>query len=229
MASKIITKRTSKTIEPIDQDVLYKEESECCSSGNCSKEKIFKKHLPFLIIVIVLIVVLSYFFKDKIVVAMVNGKPVFGYTLNQRLTKSYGKETLENIIVEQLIKDEAKKKGVTVSEDDVKAEIDKVTKSLGTGITLDDALKYQGISLADFRQQLKIRLEVNKILEKDITVTNDEVNQFIKENAKLLTASGEAERKSEAEAKLKEQKISDKIQTWVSDLLAKAKITRYLK
>ncbi len=57
----------------------------------------------------------------------------------------------------------------------------------------------------------------------------EELDKFIKDNDKLLTASGEAERKTEAEAKLKEQKISAKIQTWVSELIAKAKITRFLK
>lgn len=228
MTDRKMTKKSSKTVKSSDQNNTEKE-TECCASSCCSKGEVFKKHLPVLIVLVVLIAVLGYLFKDRIVVAIVNNKPVFGYVLDQRLVKSYGKETLENMIVEQLIKEEAAKKGVVVTEEDIKAEIDKVTKSLGAGVTIDDALKYQGITLDNFKQQLKIRLQVNKILEKDISVTSDELDKFIKDNDKLLTASGEAERRTEAEAKLKEQKISAKIQTWVSELIAKAKITRFLK
>jgi len=184
--------------------------------------------LAFLVFIIVL-GLLGFLLKDKFLVATINGRPVFRYELTQRLTSTYGKEALENLIVEKLIKDEAKKRGVSVSEQDVEQEAKKLEKSLGEGVTLEDALKFQGVSLADFKKQLELRLQLNKILEKEITISEEEVTKFIEENGKTLVATGEAERKTEARKQLKEQKINESLQTWIEGLLAKAKITRFLK
>ena len=76
---------------------------------------------------------------------------------------------------------------------------------------------------------MSLRLQVNKILENEVTVSNEEIDKYIKDNGKLMVATGEAERKIEANEKLKEQKISEKIQQWIGDLLSKSKITRFLK
>lgn len=186
---------------------------------------------PVLILLVLIIVLglLGFLFKDRLLVATINGRPIFRYELDQRLTSTYGKEALENLIVEKLIKEEAKKSGVSVSEQEVSEESKRLEASLGEGVTLEDALKFQGVSLADFKKQLELRLQLNKILEKQITISDEEVDKFIKDNGKTLVATGEAERKTEAREQLKEQKINESLQTWIEGLLAKAKITRFLK
>lgn len=235
MAEKKITKKSPKTVRSSAQNVLPEnmivpeKEAECCSSSCCLKGKILKKHLLVLAVLVILIAVLGYFFKDKIIIAIVNGKPIFRYELSQRLTSTFGKETLENIIVEKLIREEAGKKGIVIGDSDVEKEVEKIGKSLGNGMKIEDVLKMQGVSLADFKNQLKLRLQVNKILEKEITVSDEEIDKFIKDNSRALIATGEAEKKTEAREKLKEQKISEQIQKWIGDLLAKSKITRFLK
>jgi len=185
--------------------------------------------LPAVILLVLVIVGLGYLFKDSFVAAMVDGKPILRFELNKRLAASYGKETLENLIVERLIQTEAKKKNVAVADGEINDELDKIGKNLSGGMKIEDALSLQGISLSDFKQQIKLRLEINKILEKEITVSSEEIDKYLKDNEKTMVATGESERKVEAEQTLKEQKISEKIQTWVSDLLTKAKISRFLK
>lgn len=185
--------------------------------------------LSIVVVILIALAGLAYFFKDKFIAATVNGNPIFRYELNQRLTSTFGKETLENLIVERLIGEEAARRNIVVNEDDVGREIEKMEESLGAGTKLEDILKYQGVSLVDFKEQLKLRLQVNRILEKEITVTQEEVGQYLKDSAKTLVATGEAEKKAEASKNIKEEKINEKIQTWISDLLAKAKITRFLK
>lgn len=190
-----------------------------------------KRNMIFSLVIFILLVAagLGYLFKDKFVVAMVNSKPVFRYELNQRLTSTFGKETLENMIVEKLIKEEAKKRGISITDQDIDKEVEKLGKSLGNGMKIEDVLKMQSISLADFKKQLRLRLQVNKILEKEVTISDEEIDKFIKDNSGALIATGEAEKKVEAREKLKEQKISELVQKWVGELLAKAKITRFLK
>lgn len=217
----------AKITEPIEEnsntDSLVPSFEEKSSTNNG------RKFLIPVVLVIVILGGLAYFFKNEFLAAIINGKPIFRYQLNQRLSATYGKETLENMIVENLIKEEANKNGVAVTEDDITKEIAKVTSSLGQGVKLEDVLSYQGVTLADFKSQLELRLKVNKILEKEVTVSDDEISTFLKDNAKTIVASGEAEKKDEARAKIKEQKISELIQKWVTDLISKAKITRFLK
>jgi len=214
MADKKITKKS----------VVPEKEAECCPKG-----KILKKHLLFLAVLVILIAVLGYFFKDKIIAATVNGKPIFRQQLNKKLSSTYGKEILENMIVEDLIRNEANKQGIAVTKEDIDKEIEKIKGTLGQGVKLEDVLSYQGVSLAEFEDQIKLRLQVNKVLEKEITVSDEEITAYLKDNAETLTATGEAEKKEEAGQILREQKINEKIQAWISDLLAKAKISRFLK
>lgn len=188
-----------------------------------------KRLLLTIISAVVILGILGFFLKDKFIVAIVDGKPIFRYQLNGKLTSTYGKETLENMIIEGLIKEEAVKKSVVIKEDDINKEVGKIEKSLGAGTKLEDVLKYQGVSLADFKRQLELRLIVNRILEKDVAATPGEVDQYLKDNSKTMVATGEAERKAEAQGKIVEQKINEKVQTWISELLSKAKITRLLK
>lgn len=187
------------------------------------------KKFVILILLVVILAALGYLYKDKFIVATINGKPIFRYQLSQRLTAVYGKETLENMIVETLIGQEAKRQKIDVSASDIDEEIAKVTKSLGEGMKLEDALKFQGLSLAEFKRQLELRLQVNRILGKEISITPEETDKYLKDNAETLVATAEAERKTEAQGLLKEQKINERVQTWVSELLQKAKITRFLK
>lgn len=202
-----------------------------CSKFNlqCVKKYCCGKAAVVGVLILAVLALLGYFYKDKFVAAMVNGKPVFRYQLNQRLNASFGKETLENIIVEKLIKEEAKKKNIIVASEEISAEIGKLEQNLGGGMKIEDALKLQGVSLEDFKKQLMIRFQVNKILDAEITVDDEEVEDYIKGNAENMVATGEAERKIEALKIIKEEKISGRIQTWVQELLGKAKISRFLK
>lgn len=180
-------------------------------------------------LILAIIALSGYVFKDKFIAAIINGKPIFRYQLNKRLVSVYGKETLENLIIENLINEQVAKNKVAVAEKEINAEVEKISATLGAGTKIEDVLKLQGVTLKDFRDQIKMRLEVSKILEKGLTITDEEIAKYVKDNAKSLTASGEAELKAEAKDKLKEQKISEQIQTWVADLIKNAKITRFLK
>lgn len=200
-----------------------------CNDSCCSQKNVFKIHLVILAVLILAAGFFGYFFRDKFLAAIVNGKPIFRYQLNKNLTASFGKEALENLVVEQLIKEEVKKNQVVVTIEEIDKEVEKISKNLSGGMKIEDALKAQGMTLDNLKTQLKLRLQVNKVLEKETTVTGEEIDKFLKDNGKSLTATGEAEKRAEATTILKEQKLSAKIQTWISDLLAKAKITRFLK
>ena len=192
-----------------------------------------KLNTVLMVVLSVLVLVgLGYLFKDKwldkVVVAMVNGRPISRLELNQRMTSIYGKETLENLIVERLISDEAAKNKVIVSEKEIDDEVAKIVASLGNGAKIEDILAMQGMTMKDLRQQIKLKLQVNKILGKDINITDEEIKKYLTDNASTLTATDEAGKKQEAKEALFQQKISEKIQSWIGGL-EKGNVIRFLK
>lgn len=170
-----------------------------------------------------------YFLRSFYLAAWVNNRPIFRYKLNQEMSKAVGADILENMIVQELVDQETAKSGITVSPDRLQQEIDKITKTLGAGITLEDALKFQGMTMEDFNKQVTTRIKLNELLGKEVSVSGEEVDQFIQENSQMLTATGVAEKRVEAEEQLKNQKLTEKIQEWLKTLQDKAKITRFLE
>ncbi|KKT47203.1 MAG: hypothetical protein UW37_C0012G0001, partial [Candidatus Gottesmanbacteria bacterium GW2011_GWA2_44_17] len=137
------------------------------------------------------------------------------------------KQTLEGMISEKLIAQEARRSGVVVTQEEIDKQEEEVLKSFGGKVTLDELLKFQGTTKAEFDGQIRLQLLVNKLLEKDVTVTDEEIASYRETNKALMVSSDEADLKEEARKALLEQKINEKIQPWFTELKNKAKIFKF--
>lgn len=180
---------------------------------------------------IVLVAVVGFVWsknKGWLLAATIDGRPVTRSELNQRMTQRFGSQMLEAMIGEKLIMNEAAKQGSVVSDDEVKQKITEVEKSLSGSMSLDDSLKMQGITLAEFENQVRIQLVIEKMLSREVSVSAEEVAEYVKNNAKTMTASTDAERKTEAENQIKGNKMAQKFSEWFAKLKDSAKIEKYL-
>ena len=166
--------------------------------------------------------------KGWVVAAIVNGKPIFSWDLNNTLRSRYGQQTLEGMIGEQLIDSEAKKAGVKVTDADLAVKQKEVLASLGTDVSLDDFLKFQGLTKTDFQHQLKVQLTVERLLTKGLTISDDDVNAYIATNRATLTATDPAKLKEEAKQMIISNTVSEKLQTWFASIRQKAKVIKFL-
>jgi len=166
--------------------------------------------------------------KGWVVAAVVNGKPIFSWDLNNTLRARYGQQTLEGMIGEMLIADEARKAGVTITDADLQMKQQEVLASLGTDVSLDDFLKFQGITKEDFQHQLKVQLVVERLLTKGVTIPDSDINAYIATNAATLTATDPAKLKEEARQMIISNMVSAKLQTWFTDLRQKAAVMKFL-
>lgn len=186
-----------------------------------------KTYLIIGLLAVILLIALAVS-KGYVVVAIVNNAPIFRFQLDQTLMSRYGKQTLESMISEQLIAQEAKKQGIVVTQAEIDAQEEEVLQSFGGKVTLEELLKFQGMTKADFDSQIKLQLEVNKLMEKDIVVTDEEITAFLNENSEIMVSSDEATLKEEATKALTEQKANEKIQPWFTELKNNAKIFKFI-
>lgn len=190
------------------------------------------KNTKLLYVIVGVLVVSAILLANKswLVAAIVNGKPVWKMQLDKTMTDRFGKQTLEGVISEMLIADEAKKQGVSVTKEEIAAKEQQIVRSVGgANVNIDDLLKYQGISRVDFDNQIRVQLTVQKILGKNIQITDSDVDAFIATNRATLVATDPAELRVEAKQAILDAKVGEKLQPWFAELKEKAKIMRFLK
>lgn len=173
---------------------------------------------------VVVVLVLLYFFKGLFVAAVVNGTPISRIALVQELEKQEGSSVLNALVTKELVNQEAKKSGVSVSKEEIDSEIKKIEESIESqGQTLDQALASQGWTRDDLGDQIRTQIIVEKLLADKVNVTDQEVDEYIKTNL------APTESKDDVKALLKQQKLMTEYQTWIANLLAQAKINYWVK
>lgn len=179
-------------------------------------------------IVLIILLVIAFKFKNLIIVASVNGKPITRWQLEQELNSKYGAQTLDNLVGEQIILSEAHKKGVFVSDAEIASKIQEIENRIKGKILLDDALKSQGLNRDSFRKQVEIQLTIDKMFDKEASVSDKDVNDYIEQNqASFSQATDTAKLKSDVYQNLRQQKIGDLFDKWFAGAKKDAKVVKY--
>ena len=133
----------------------------------------------FISIVIVVFIVLIFSScnqtNDRVVVK-VNNESITQSQLNDELNKQYGYETLQNLINQVLVLQEAKKKSINVNEKEIEEEIYKTALSMGGIEKLKDQLKARNVSFNDYKQKVKLDLLLRKLVISELS--EDELKVF---------------------------------------------------
>jgi foldase protein PrsA len=133
----------------------------------------------FISIIVVVFIVLIFSScnqaNDK-VVAKVNNENITQNQLNEELNKQYGYETLQNLINQVLVLQEAKKKNITVNEKEIEEEIYKTALNMGGIEQLKDQLKARNVNFNDYKQKVKLDLLLRKIVVSELS--EDELRVF---------------------------------------------------
>lgn len=182
-------------------------------------------------LVIIILAGTLYYFKNQFIVATVDGKPIFRLTLIRELEKKAGKEVLDSLITEILILQEAKKENVVISEDEIKEEIRQIEESFSSqGQDLDQLLEVQGMTRDELGEQIRVQKIVEEIVGKDISVTDEEIDEYIEENKDFIPQESDiGEVRASVKGQLEQQKVNEKAQLWIQSLQDKAKINNLLR
>lgn len=171
-----------------------------------------------------------YGFKDQFIVATVNGQSISRLELIQELEKQYGQGTLESIVTETLILQEASRQGVSTSDEEISQEIQKIEEGMAAqGQDLSQALSLQGMTMEELKEQIGLQKMVEEIVKKDIEVTAEDVETYYEENKDSFPEDEDIEAlKSGIKLQLEQQKLTEGINSWIKGLQDNAAIN-YLK
>ncbi len=182
-----------------------------------------------IIAAIIALGVLAYVYKGLFIAATVDGSPISRLAIIQKLEKASGKSLLDSFIIEKLVQNEAAAKGVTVSDDEINAEIKKIEDQIvAHGDTLDAALSSQGMSTDDLKKQIILQKEVEKLLADKINVTDEEIAQYIKDNAISIPKGQEATTTAQIKDDLRNQKLNIEADALITALKSQAKIRYFV-
>ncbi len=181
-------------------------------------------------VIIVLILALAYLFKGLLIAAVVNGRPIYRPVVISELEKQGGKQTLDSLITQDLIVQEAARKNITVSQKEIDDQLKTIESNIsGQGLTLDQALQQQGMTKNDLINQIKLQLMLQKLVGDNVTVTDKEIEDYIAANKNQLPAEASPEaQKEQVSQQLKNQKEQQKIQDFITKLRSDAKISYFV-
>ena len=194
----------------------------------------FPKKIFLIILVLFIVVGLIYLGKKYLFAASVNGQFINRLSVIKDLEKQGGQKVLDSIILKTLINQEAKKRKTGISQQEIDAELLKIENNVTSqGSTLDALLLQQGMTRSDLIGEIKLQLLVTKMVDNNISITDKEADDYIASQKSQLsldsTQPAPELTRDQAKTAIKQQKLQAKIQTFVADLKAKAKINYFIK
>lgn len=123
---------------------------------------------------------------DQPVMATVNGEPIYMAELNEILVANYGMNIAQHLIFNKIVAQEALRRGVTASDDDVRAESDYVLDQITDDPDADPAkrrelltrtLAREGLSYSDYQKFLRRQALLRKMAAEDVRIYEADVRK----------------------------------------------------
>lgn len=227
--------KTVKNLEISKRKTKKESDSGIYIHKNENKPLLSKLRNKKTLIVLCLFIALSaagYLTYNHLVLAWVDNTPITRYTLYKQLEEKYGKDFTEQLISESLIQKEAKAKGVEVTESEIDGEIKKIEDSQGGAEKLKQAMEAQNVTIPQIRNQIKYQLIIDRAFGKDISLTDQEVKDYIEQNKDRMppmegmSASESAQMDQQIRESLKKEKVNKTFEDWLREALQSSRVKR---
>jgi len=178
---------------------------------------------------VVLGLLLALFARKFLVIALVNGSPIWREDYIEQMEASMGEQVLDNLVIETLVKQKAAQEGVNVSQERLDQEIAEIeTQLASSGQSLEQVLTLQGMSRGELEEQLRIRTLIEEMAIGDTQVSQEEIEAYLEENSDVLPEEMEqTELENMAREQLEGEKLNGQVQDWISQLKEAAQIVTF--
>lgn len=230
-------KQSSKPKKEVDtkaKEVSKKEEVVLSESENSikgkqvtiAKPKLYKAlAIVGVILVTIIAVDLLVQYMNNSSTAIVNGERISKSEYKERLEEAYGSVISSQLITEELILQEAAKKNIEVTAEEIDKVVSKTIEDLGGEEAYLSALEQNGLTEESYRRNITIQRTAEKLVVKD--PTEEELKAFFEENKSVYFPDEEVNYEDVKE-QLSEYYVTAKFnelsQQWLSELRGNATI-----
>ena len=149
------------------------------------KKKMSKKMIAGITTSVVLIAAIAggaYAYVKSQTVASVDGERITKEELYDSLVGVYGSAAVDNLVTKVVIDKEADKRDIKVKNSEINDEVAVYEENYGGEEGLKSALEASGLTLADLKEDIETNIKIEKLMAKDIEITDDEVKAYYEEN-----------------------------------------------
>ena len=101
----------------------------------------------------------------------------------------YKQKATRELIIKKLIESEVEKRGIKITDEDMKNEMKTIIDKVGSKEELNRILKQRGISNGEFTEDLKNQIKIKKLVNsiEKITISDSEAEKYYNENKDKFT------------------------------------------
>lgn len=183
-----LTEEQEAQQETSPETLVQEENAEKLADNNSEVATKGKSSLVWMIVsgvlavVLIIVLIKPPFGGGNEAVASVNGTKITKDDLYNELVALGGTSTLDNMITMELIDQAAAEANVSITEEDVNAEIESLKTQFGGEDALNSALAQSGMTLDDLKENTETQVKIRKILEPQTTVTDEDISTYYEEN-----------------------------------------------
>ena len=174
---------------------------------------------------------LGLWFRNFIPIAIVDGQFVNRTEFVSLLVEQAGKSVMQKIVIKKYVNDEAKRRKIKVTKEELQEQIKFVSDRLKREhATFEQYLAVQKLTERQFLEEMDLQLKVKKIFGPGILVTTKEIDQYLKDH-KIVKGKGAIyeSQKIDVYDALFKAKLQNAFKIFLIDKLKKAKIHYFIK
>ena len=129
---------------------------------------------------------------DKAIDQEINNSPFKAFGGADNFVKSddnfmyvaFKEKVVKELIVKTLLDDEIEKRGIKVTDEDIKSEMKSIIDKVGSKEDLNKILKQRGVSNSEFTEDLKTQIKIKKLISSlsNIKISDSDAQKYYNEN-----------------------------------------------
>ncbi|MFD1032401.1 peptidylprolyl isomerase [Metaplanococcus flavidus] len=127
------------------------------------------------------------------VVATVDGKAIEKDALYEQMVKTSGPEALDIMISNEIIRQEADKADIEITQEELDAELAEYEEAYGGAEGLAAAIEGSALTMEDLETEMETFLRIEKLIGPDVEITEEAIETYFTENKESLGQSATVE------------------------------------
>ena len=140
----------------------------------------------FMCILLVISVTACKSEESEEIVAKVNDIVITKDELYNLLVEQYGTQALDSLIGEKIVQLEIEKQKIEISDEEVETELNGIMEYYGGEKAFNEIMNYQGYTLDDMKDSITMNMQIKRLLEPTISISEEEIVNFFEQNKAYL-------------------------------------------